>query len=472
METVTIDNPTDEKVNVGSDSKKFDFNNCTAEELFEHVELWRQGKDRKNGDAFLLLDEKDPVAYERINNMLLSGKSEEPPKEDNKVVEEENSSEPKTEVKEDDDFIEITSLKLRKDQLGTFLKNRSPEEALRLKLEAHDHAERTIVDLKERNNGLSSQTLKLREQLIESKKQQPPKVEVKEEETPDEFDFNREDADLYDPDQQEKFLNNYEKMLKRLKQGNAPVAPKQEEPKKEQSSEDQELLNQLTDRSLQEEFDEINDLQRAVPELRFSDGSTFQQKDQQLLAFRQKVAAVVGVTDTVKAHQQYLSNPQIRQLCEARGIIEPPELDKWNAIVQVRIQRNNNMNTYAQQIGKKSVEIPNFMGNTYVDNYNKMNLNVGFDKEKLNTQIKQHEEAERKRDVSQSRYVTEPPPEASHTSNAELGQKSEADIMAITNRYASRGIESISSDEARLLVRLNEIQDNPQPLDLLQKAKE
>lgn len=475
METATIDNPTNEKVNVGSDSKEIDFNNCTPQELFEHVELWHQDKDKKNRDRFCLLEENDPVAYDRIDKMLLAGKSEEPPKEDQKeVVEEEKKPpEPKSEeVKEDDDFIEITSLKLRKDQLGTFLKNRSPEEALRLKLEAHDHAERTIVDLKERNNGLSSQTLKLREQLIESKKQPPPKVEVKEEETPDEFDFNREDADLYDPDQQEKFLSNYEKMLKRLKQGNAPVAPKQEEPKKEQTSEDQELLNQLTDRSLQEEFDEINDLQRAVPELRFSDGSTFQQKDQQLLAFRQKVATVVGVTDTVKAHQQYLSNPQIRQLCEARGIIEPPELDKWNAIVQVRIQRNNNMNTYAQQIGKKTVEIPNFMGNTYVDNYNKMNLNVGFDKEKLNTQIKQHEEAERKRDDSQSRYVTEPPPEASHTSNAELGQMSEADIMAIVSRYGGKGIDSISSDEARLLVKLNEIQGNDQPLDLLQKAKE
>jgi hypothetical protein len=471
MTTDTIDNPTEEKVNVGSNSKKFDFNNCTAEELFEHVELWRQGKDRKNGDEFLLLDEKDPVAYDRINNMLIAGKSD-PPKEDTKeVVEDEKISESKPEVKEDDDFIEIQSIKLRKDQLGTFLKNRSPEEALLLKLDAHDHAERTIKDLKERNNGLSSQTLKLREKLIESKKQPPPKAEVKEEDSPDEFDFNREDADLYDPDQQEKFLSNYEKMLKKLKQG-IPVDLKQEEVKKEQPSVEQELLNHLKDRSLQEEFDEINDLQRAVPELRFSDGSTFEQKDQQLLAFRQKVAAVVGVTDTVKAHQQYLSNPQVRQLCEARGILEPPELDKWNAIVQVRIKRNDNMNNYAQRIGKESVEIPNFMGNTYIDNYNKMNLNVGFDKEKLNTQIKQHEEAERKRDDSQSRYVTEPPPEASHTSNAELGQYSETEILNIANRYAAKGIDSISQDEARLLVRLNEIQDNPQPLDLLQKAKE
>lgn len=473
MTTETIDNPTEEKkVAMGSDSKEFDFNNCTTEELFEHVELWKQGKDRKNGDKFLLLDENDPVAYERINNMLIAGKSEDPPKEE-KTVEKETPSEPKPEeVKEDDDFIEIPTIKLRKDQLGTFLKNRSPEEALRLKLEAHDHAERTIVDLKERNNGLSNQTLKLREQLIESKKQLPPKAEVEEETTPDEFDFNREDADLYDPDQQERFLSNYEKMLKRLKQGTPPVAPKQEKQKEEQSSDEQELLNQLTNRSLQEEFDEINDLQRAVPELRFSDGSTFQQKDQQLLAFRQKVASVVGVTDYVKAHQQYLSNPQVRQLCDARGITEPPELDKWNAIVQVRIKRNDNMNNYAQRIGKKSVEIPNFMGNTYIDNYNKMNQNAGFDKEKLNAQIKQHEDAERKKDNNNSRYVTEPPPEASHTSNAELGQVSEADVLALINRYGAKGIDSISSDEARLLVRLNEVQGNDQPLDLLKKAKE
>lgn len=475
MTTATIDNPTEEKkVNMGSDSKKFDFNNCTSEELFEHVELWRQGKDRKNGDEFLLLDEKDPVAYERINNMLLSGKSVDPPKEDTeKVVEKESESETKPEEEtEDDQFIEIPSIKLRKDQLGTFLKNRSPQEALLLKLEAHDHAERTIVELKERNNGLSSQTLKLREQLIESKKQPPPKAEIEEESTPDEFDFNREDADLYDPDQQEKFLSNYGKMLKILKQGNQPASPKSDNTKKELSSDEQELLNQLTNRSLQEEFDEINDLQRAVPELRFSDGSTFQQKDQQLLAFRQKVASVVGVTDLVKAHQQYLANPQTRQLCEARGITEPPELDKWNAIVQVRIKRNDNINNYAQQIGKKSIEIPNFVGNSYVDNYNKMNTgNTGFDKEKLNAQIKQQEEAQRKRDNSQSRYVTEPPPEASHTSNAELGQMSEADILNVVNRYGSKGIDSISSDEAKLLLRLNEVQGIDNPIDLLQKAK-
>lgn len=472
MTANTIDNPTEEKVNVGSDSKKFDFNNCTSDELFEHVELWRQGKDPKNGNEFLLLPDKDPVAYDRINNMLIAGKSD-PPKEASETVEEGNGT-PQTkseETKEDDEFIEIPSIKLRKDQLGTFLKNRSPQEALLLKLEAHDHAERTIVDLKERNNGLSSQTFKLREQLIESKKQQLPKAEVSKEVTPDEFDFNVEDADLYDPDQQEKFLSNYEKMLKKLKQGSTPVAPKQEEVTKEKTSDEQELLNQLMDRSVQEEFDEINDLQRAVPELRFSDGSTFEQKDQQLGAFRHKVATLIGVTDEVKAHQQYLSNPQVRQLCEARGIIEPPELDKWNAIVQVRIKRNNNMNNYAQQIGKNAVEIPNFIGNTYIDNYNKMNMNVGFNKEKLDTQIKQLELAETKKE-SQSRYVTEPPPEVSQTNNAELGQMSDSEFRNLLSRYATKGIDAISSEEARYLVKLNEIQDVIQPEDLKQKAKE
>jgi hypothetical protein len=439
--------------------------------LLEHVELWHQGKDHKNRDAFLILEEKDPVAYERIDSMLVASESEGPPKEEPKKAEEEKPAETKPEeVNESDEFIEIPNIKLRKDQLGTFLKNRTPEEALLLKLDAHDHAERTIVELKERNNGLSSQTLKLREQLIASKKQPPPKAEDKTEEPPDEFDFNREDADLYDPDQQEKFLSNYEKMLKRLKQGSNPVAPKREETGKEQSSDEQDLLNQLANRSLQEEFDEINDLQRTVPELRFSDGSTFQQKDQELAAFRQKVAAVVGVTDPVKAHQQFLSNPQVRQLCEARGIMEPSELDKWNAIVQVRIKRNDSINNYAQQIGKKPVEIPNFTGNTYVDNYNKMNLSVGVDKEKLAAQIRQHEEAERKKD--NSRYVAEPPPEASHTSNAELGQMSEADLMNVLNRYSAKGIDAISSDEAKMLLRLNQTQGIDSPLNLLQKAKE
>lgn len=472
MATAT-DNPTEEKVKVGSDSKIIDFNTCTAEELAEHVNLWHQDKDKKNRDRFCLLQENDPVAYDRIDKMLL-GINEEPPKETlpaEEKNEDDKTSETKTEeVNEDDDFIEIPSIKLRKDQLGTFLKNRSPQEALLLKLDAHDHAERTIVDLKERNNGLSNQTLKLREQLIESKKQ-PPKAEVHEEIKIDEFDFNREDADLYDPDQQEKFLSNYEKLLQKVKQGNPPAEQKSAEKENETSTDEQELLNQLTNQSLQIEFDEIDDLLRAVPELRFSDGSTFQQKDQQLLAFRQKVANVVGVTNTVKAHEQYLNNPQVRQLCEARGITEPPELDKWGAIVKVRIKRNDNMNNYAQQIGKKSVEIPNFVGNTYLDIYNKMNLQVGIDKDKLNTQIKQYEITEKKKDEQESRYVTEPPPEASHANNSELGQISEADFMALLKRYEHNGISSISSDEAKYLIRLNETQGYDNPLDLLQKAK-
>lgn len=474
MTTTQTDNPTEEKVAMGSDSKKIDFNSCTPEELFEHVELWHQGKDHKNRDEFLLLDEKDPVAYERINNMLVAGKSDVPPKEKQKDIEDETPPETKSEedVQEDDEFIEIPNIKLRKDQLGTFLKNRSPEDALRLKLEAHDHAERTIVDLKERNSGLSSQTLKLREQLIEAKKQPPPKAEVKEEENTEEFDLNIKEVDLYDPDQQEKFLTSYEKMRKKIKQGSDPVASKQEIVEEKQLPDEQEIINQLTNRSLQEEFDEINDLQRVAPELQFSDGSTFQQKDQQLLAFRQKVASVVGVTDTVQAHQQYLSNPQVRQLCEAKGIIEPPELDKWNAIVQVRVNRNKNINDYAQQLGKKAVEIPNFVGNTYKDNFYKMNLKVGVDKEKLNAQIRQHEDAERKKESDKSRYVSEPPPEASHASNAELGQMNESDIMNIINRYGSKGVESISSEEARLLIRLNETQGIDSPAKLLQKAKE
>lgn len=471
MSTETLDNPTEEKVKVGSDSKTIDFNTCTPEELAEHVELWHQDKDKKNRDAFLLLDQKDPVAYDRIDKMLHGESVDIPPKEEKSEEEEEKPSESKTEegTENDDDFIEIPTLKLRKDQLGTFLKNRSPQEALLLKLDAHDHAERTIIDLKERNDGLSSQTLKLREQLIESKKQ-PPKVEVKEEVKADEFEFDRDEIDLYDPDQQEKFLSNYDKLLHKVKQKSIPAELKQIEPKKELSSDEQELTIQLENNSLQREFDEINDLQRAIPELRFSDGSTFQQKDTQLLEFRQKVATTVGVTDLVRAHEQYLNNPQVRQLCEARGITEPPELDKWGAIVKVRSTRNNNINNYAKQIGKRAIEIPNFVGNTYLDNFNKMNLNVGFDKEKLKNQIKVHEDAEKKKD--QSNYVTEPPPNASHTGNAELGvQLSQSEFDNLLGRYSKKGVEAISSDEARYLIKLNEIQGLEHPLDLLQKAK-
>ena len=475
MTVATTDNPTDEKVKVGSesDSKKFDFNTCTKEELVERVKLWEQGKDPKGRDAFCLLNEKDPVAYERVDKMLIGeSKSEEPPKAQLPAEEVEKPSESKTEegTENDDDFIEIPSLKLRKDQLGTFLKNRSPQEALLLKLDAHDHAERTIVDLKERNNGLSSQTLKLREMLIESKKH-PPKAEVKEEIKVDEFDFDRNEVDLYDPDQQEKLLTNYEKLLQKLKKGEPPAELKQEVKTKEISSDEKELVTQLENTSLQREFDEINDLQRAAPELRFSDGSTFQQKDRQLLEFRQKVANIVGVTDYVKAHEQFLSNPQVRQLCEARGIVEPPELDKWGAIVKVRSTRNNNINNYAHQIGKKAIEIPNFVGNTYLDIYNRTAPKAGFDKVKLNDQIRSHEEAERKKDAHEARYVTEPPPNASHASNAELGQMNENDILNIVNRYGSKGIGSISSDEAKMLIRLNEIQGIDTPLDLMQKAK-
>lgn len=469
--TTAVDNPTEEKTGMGSDSKKFDFNNCTQEELFERVELWRQGKDRKNGDEFLCLSDKDPAAYERVNNMLL-GNNEVPPKAEPKTeVETEPPSESKTnEGTEDDEFIEIPSLKLRKDQLGTFLKNRSPQEALLLKLDAHDHAERTIVDLKERNNGLSSQTMKLREQLIESKKQ-PPKAQVNEEINVEEFNFDRDETDLYDPDQQEKFLSNYEKLLKKVQSGDKPPAKPPQSETKELSHDEKEYLVQLENNSLQTEFDEINDLQRAIPELRFSDGSTFQQKDRQLLEFRQKVANVVGVADYVKAHEQFLSNPQVKLLCEARGIIEPSELDKWGTIVKVRSTRNHNINNYAQQIGKKPLEIPNFIGNTYLDLYNKSGQKIGFDKEKLNNQIKQHEDAERIKDETASRVVPEPPPNASHASNADLGQMNETDILNIVNRYASKGIGSISSDEAKLLIRLNEVQGIDSPLDLMQKAK-
>lgn len=469
--TTATDNPTEE-VKVGSDSKKFDFNTCTQEELVEQVTLWHEGKDPKGRDAFLLLEEKDPVAYDRIDKMLQGNKEEPPKAEPEKEEKAETPSESKTDegTEDADDFIEIPSLKLRKDQLGTFLKNRSPQEALLLKLDAHDHAERTIVDLKERNNGLSNQTMKLREQLIESRKQ-PPKVEVKEEIKPDEFEFDRDEVDLYDPDQQEKFLSNYEKMQQRLKQRNAPAEPKPPETKTELSSDEQDLLTQLENNSLQMEFDEINDLQRAAPELRFSDGSTFQQKDQQLLAFRQKVANIVGVTDYVKAHEQYLSNPQVRQLCEARGITEPPELDKWGTIVKIRSTRNHNINTYAQQIGKRAVEIPNFIGNTYLDVYNRSVPTSGFDKGKLEAQIKQHEEAEKKKDEAQSRYVSEPPPEASHTSNAELGQISESDFFNTLGRYEKKGVDAISTEEAKMLLRYVNEQGLDSPKDLLQKAE-
>lgn len=473
--TVATDNPTEEKVNVGSESKKFDFNACTKEELIEKVPLWYEGKDPRNRDAFLTLADNDPVAFERIDKMLHEDSSgEEPPKEEPKSDEKSEPSaenaDPEAPEEDTDDFIEIQSLKLRRNQLGTFLKNRSPEEALLLKLDAHDHAERTIVDLKERNNGLSSQTMKLREQLIESRKQ-PSKTEQKEEIGPDEFDFDREEADLYDPDQQEKFLSNYEKMLKRLKEGKTQPEVKSDQKGETLNPDEQELYKQLEKNSIQREFDEINDLQRSVPELQFSDGSTFQQKDRQLLEFRQKVANVLGVTSNINAHEQYNSNPKIRQLCEARGITEPPELDKWAEIVKVRQQRNHNLNNYAQQIGKKSIEIPNFIGNTYLDIYNKTVPVDRYDKGKLTAQIKQHEDAARKKDANESRYVTEPPPQVSNTGNTGLGQMNEADLNNLIARYGQKGINSISSDEAKLLLKLTEEQGFPAPLELMQKAK-
>jgi len=393
------------------------------------------------------------------------------------------------------DFVELEKVKIPKELLGTYIKNRSTDEAVIEALKGKVEADKFISELRGRHDGLASTTISLRQQLAEAQRKlkeaesrpaapaggQPASQNAQSED--EEIDFDS-DAALFDSEVQEKFKGQMEKAKKLIASYKERLSKPQEhqaasatdkggEKKADVPPEVAEQNKALADLSRETELLEISDLQRHVPEMRTQ--RPFKAIDLDVHNFQLKVGSVAGGGDYAAAVRTYYSNTpqgeQLRANCEAQGVKPPAEIDTWAKIITLRTERNKNIESYRKNqstiLGRElnPYEVGVLPNNTYLDMYQRSST-PDLNKLKLQSRIEGHKEAERAA-AAAGQHVPEPPPSEGnpvHTSAAMMSEKEINDLI-------TKPIEKMSTDEAKMVLEMCKSIDAPIPKTLIEKAK-
>lgn len=233
----------------------------------------------------------------------------------------------------DPDELTVT-VKLKKDQLGSYLKNRSPEEAVLAKIRGKDEADRFIENLKTTNNHLSNQTITLQKQLQDATaklsqtapgaKEGAPALTL-----PKADDLK--DIDLFDADGQKKVLDTLSALTEAVTSRKSQEIGQEPAPQGNPVLERQKLFEQ-------NEKQQVYELQYQIPEL-----ST----KRDILEIDRDVGVVYNQMDRLAGGQGgvelYMRNdPQgqaFRERCSQAGVNLPEEYDKWYQIMSTRDER-------------------------------------------------------------------------------------------------------------------------------------
>lgn len=536
-ESVSLDKPVN---NEGEKSTAIDLMTCTLEDFDKEV----LGDNKKLRDDWLNAgsDTKDE-GFIRINKMLKereegtytapdSGKK--PDETGGKSAAEggegtEGGQKPPAGSGTDqggenqvEETVEVNGLKISKDLLGTFLKNHEPVEAVKLALEAQQNGQRFIDDLKPKYNQLQDTTTNLRQQLIDAQNKIDGLERAAKEAKPlerqsisiseiDSIDFDNLDA--YDPTAMEEFIESVKGAKQKIADLNKEVEGSGKQQTQQQGTEQRqqseggaqqqqitagsstspvvkEQLDALYSAALDREFDEIEDLQRAVPAVRTK--ISYKNLDTQVANFQSGVAAAAGLNpqsgaDMVKAANTYFSQTpegeQLRALCEVRGVKPPEEIEKWSEIMKIRKVRNANIADRAReieseilketgkQVKRELYQIKPIKGNTYLDLYKSANP-IDVNKIALEAKVEGHQEAARRASAQSQGYVPEPGPDTGTQPPSPAGAMSEEDLTKLFIKYRDNP-NSVTSDEAKLMLEVAKANSFDSLLldDLVKRAK-
>lgn len=511
------------------ESAVFDFATGTLEQFDELV---INGEDLKSRDEWLNAEPDDPK-FKRINDLLndreagkytppepegkpaeTGGKPDEGKGGEGTEGEAETSSETGTD--EEVETVAIGDFQIPKDLLGTFLNGHTVEEAVKLALEARINGQNFIDEIKPKHNQLQDTTANLRQQLIETQQKlegleraakehgAAQSVEVKPFAVPEIEEVDLDDLDAYDPAAMEEFIKKLKGVKGKIVDYNKEVlSQQQKKPESKQpegsgggavpeknapvSKAVQEQVDALYQASIDRELDEISDLQRAIPALRTT--IKFSELDNQVTAFQSGIAAAAGmnpnsVDDMLKATRTYYSQTaegeQLREMCKVRGVNPPKEIDKWSEVMKFRKVRNANIadrareiedeifHSTGQKVSKQLHQIKPIAGNTYLDLYQKANP-IDVNKIALEATVKGHQNAARNAAAFSQSHVAEPGEGVGHQENF-IGYETEKGQVDLVSKYRDHP-NSITQDEAKMLLSWCNEGGIPPPDDLLKRAK-
>lgn len=376
---------------------------------------------------------------------------------------------------------EILEIKVKKSLLGTYLKNRTTEDAIVEALKGKQQADSYIESQRGRIEELTAQTMDLRKQLMDALQKEPQAQAVKEIASQgneiEEVDYEKEidELDPYDPESLNKMKDFLKKALKNPKQEKVPEDGEQSPEGNPLVTEHEKEMKKIL---FQKELDEIQNLQMQVPELSLP--VPFMEMDKQVLDFYKAIGAVSGDSiNFMKAVKTYYSNTpqaqQLQEMCTQRGIVPPDGIDRYQKIMTLNGLRKRDRNAlreaWAKGNGKdvnevREWEVPETPNTSLVDYYRR-EYPQDIRQVKMQAVIEGHKSAQRAAAESRN-HVPEIPSNVGNPPQVDVSQISAAQAEQLINMPTER----MTREQAQVVLKLYEANGVPcTDQRLINKAK-
>jgi hypothetical protein len=489
---MTVQNTETQNNDKGNGNGELDLSQMTTEQFLEEV----------NNNASLAAQVRvaadDDPRFKRFFDEMngVSTSATVPPQEgnaDTTAGQEKSASSVSQGQAQGTDELTVT-VKIKPDMLGTFLVNRTPEEAVIEALRGKKESDKYIGVLKENLQHANSQTADLRRQLSEAtRKATAPQVQPQSQvpvqaanpqppvETPKIDVEEIKNLDLFDPDNQKKFLNSFATLadeLQRLR--STPAAPPQETPPVDSHKETSSSEQQNSDNAeLQQSFNNnelllMKELQYQFPEL--STNRDLLDIDREVANAYASMDRLAGARTPNEGVSLFLAQtPQgeaFRAQCAQAGVKLPEEYDQWYKIMSIREQRINDLGAFAKKLSERRGEevslydVMDTPNHSYVDYYRRTQMTNGAQTSPLQDAIERHRQSQNA-SVLPPGTVPEIPQDLSQTpAGVELWSEE------MLNEFITRKpLPQYNPDEAVIFSNICKRLKFPVPLAIAEKLK-
>lgn len=400
---------------------------------------------------------------------------ENPEKPEEKSAEQKSSSEqPPSQEPEDEEL--AVNVKIPKTMLGTYLKNRKPEEALLEALKGNQEKDRYIERLRTERDRYSGELLSFKQKETTPPQAEPQAAQLPEEDPDLLSDEELSTLDLYDPENQEKLVKHQAAATRRIKAlENLTKSAVETTSQITAESRRQTELDRQQER-VTREYQEIEDLQSSFPELKTP--KPFSQLDREVSDFYSRIAEFSQLPQDQALNVYFSESPEgqaLRGKLSSLGVQQPEGYDVHQRIMAVRQDRLRDQQEYVQQLSQtvgrelNLNEVPLPPGMSYVDYWRKKQ---GF--------------AAAGPRPSPAPQPSAPPTQSTQPGTGQQNQQQYApeipqeqsvplmgpENMSVEqmNALAQKPVEHMSTDEAKLLVKVYEAEKIPAPTALIKKA--
>jgi hypothetical protein len=293
--------------------------------------------------------------YTRINNILDGVEPEAP------VLQEQEAKAPAASPQGDaatPGTLDV-SLKVDPKLLGTYLTNRTPEEAVIEALRGKVEADRFIETQRGSISSLSAETLKLRRELEATRKATAPQVPAPQApqpqaaapKTPQVNVDELKDLDLFDPENQKKVFDTIGALAAQV-QTLQTAPPKPETPPviPPTPAQQNKANPQLQKHFMEDEIRQIQELQYAIPE--YNTSRPIMDIDADVAKAYAQMQRLGGSADLYFA--QTAAGEQFRSQCAASNVALPKEFDQWFGVMSFREQRQTDLGKLAKDLSSRT----------------------------------------------------------------------------------------------------------------------